>query len=81
MSEMLGVFHAQSDVELSELSSFSSSPENKNEPDDDHHHHDHDHDDRRRPKSRMEEALEDISVKDPEGLLWEQIKKNLSSIE
>jgi hypothetical protein len=71
MSEMLGVFHAQSDVELSELCSSSSSE--KKETDDDN--------DDGNPKSRMEEALEDVSVKGPEGLLWAKIKKNLSSVE
>jgi hypothetical protein len=71
MSEMLGVFHAQSDVELSELCSSSSSE--KKETDDDNGDGN--------PKSRMEEALEDVSVKGPEGLLWAKIKKNLSSVE
>jgi hypothetical protein len=64
MSEMLGVFHAQNDSELDELSTYR---------DDGHNEADG-------RKSRMEEALEDVSINDDDGLLWKKIKNSLSSI-
>ncbi|KAG7356551.1 hypothetical protein IV203_001237 [Nitzschia inconspicua] len=81
VSEMMGVFHAQSNEELQCLSTLI--PREQFEDDGHHsleHDHDHDHDEViEETMSIMEHALADVSI-DDEAALWQSIKSKLEEL-
>jgi hypothetical protein len=87
VSEMMGVFHAQSEDELETLGKIDTAVNEEDREylsinDDDHgHSHDHDHeeDGSLKKKSAMEQALADISFEDEEDL-WQRITENLATL-
>jgi hypothetical protein len=92
ISEMMGVFHAQSEDELETLGKIDSTAVNEEDreylsiDDDDNghdhnhdHNHDHEDDGSLKEKSVIEQALADISFDDEEDL-WQRITENLATL-
>jgi hypothetical protein len=74
ISEMMGVFHAQSNVELELLAALK--PREKDDGGEEDHIHDHEEDPGADKISVMEQALADISIENEEDL-WQSIKGKL----
>ena len=87
ISEMMGVFHAQSEDELETLGKIDKEDCECLSIDDDDNGHSHDHshdhnleeDGSLKEKSVMEQALADISFEDEEDL-WQRITENLATL-
>jgi hypothetical protein len=82
VSEMMGVFHAQSEEQLEKWASLVAAADREVKKDhclDEDNAHDHDHDHDSDPKSMMYQSLLDVSI-DNEGETWELIKEKLSAL-